>query len=326
VNKDSNDKINNARRAYNMLVLFDSSSSTSNLNVLTNAISQYAQYSVQNCIDSINNIGEVTLDKKLLIENAMVLYDLLDDAQEAQITNYNILYDAINKYTRLYNVYNINNSIKDANDLESYKTIYNIYNELNDEDKALITDISKIKVNYVICLIDSLPNEIARTDKAQVNEANNMFNTLEASEKEKITNHSKLTNALATLDSLKEASTLTFTGSKDVVTGDVSFTVAKNSYKTDKGSYNYNGTDLGVCYKMDSKGTITFTLTESTTVNIVARSKGSAGKIDIQKNGSTLQTQDTTSTPTLFTFNLDAGTYTIKRNSDENYIFLVEVL
>ncbi len=326
VNKESNDKINEARRAYNMLLVFDSSQSPSNYNVLVNAINQYAQYLVQNCIDSINKIGEVSLDKKSLIENAMVLYDILDDNQEAQITNYNILLEAINKYNGLYNVYNINNLIETANDLETYKTIINTYNDLNDEDKALITDISSIKTKYVIALIDKLPNEITKTDKALVNDVKNNYESLSSSEKEKITNYSKLSSAIATIESMKEPSTLVFTGSKDVVTGDVTFTVAKNSYKTDKGSYNYNGTSLDVCYKMDSKGIITFTLTEKTTVNIAARCKGSAGKIDIQKDGSTIKTQDTTSTPTLYTYELESGTYTIKRNSDENYIFLIEIL
>lgn len=325
VNKDSNDKINDARRAYNMLLVFDSSQSPSNYNVLANAINQFAQYLVQNCIDSINKIGEVSLDKKSLIENAMVLYDILDDNQEAQITNYNTLLEAINKYNGLYNVYNINNLIKTANDIESYKSIINTYNDLNDEDKTLIKDISNIKIKYVIALIDKLPNEITKTDKALVNEVKNSYDFLSSTEKEKITNYSKLNNAIATIESMKEPSTLVFTGSKDVVTGDVTFTVAKNSYKTDKGSYNYNGITLDVCYKMDSKGVITFTLTEKTTVNIVARSK-SSGKIDIQKDGSTIKTQDTTSTPTLYTYELEVGTYTIKRNSDENYIFLIEIL
>ena len=304
VNKDSNDKINNARRAYNMLVLFDSSASPSNLNVLTNAISQYAQYSVQNCIDSINNIGEVTLDKKLLIENAMVLYDLLDDAQEAQITNYNILYDAINKYTRLYNVYNINNSIKDANDLESYKTIYNIYNELNDEDKALITDISKIKVNYVICLIDSLPNEIARTDKAQVNEANNMFNTLEASEKEKITNYSKLTNALATLDSLKEPEVLTFpyTGTFFNVNGNTS---------TSKGSVTYEGTTYTTCLKIESSTSITFNVSGKATL-IMVFSDNSYVMLDDKKIGGT----------NIISIEIEAGSHLIKKSTSSNLFYL----
>ena len=95
------------------------------------------------------------------------------------------------------------------------------------------------------------------------------------------------------------------------------FTVA-GSYK--EMSYTLDGTALNYALKVDSKGSITFTLKASSKITVYAKGKADGTKIIV---GST--TQSLTTTTKAYTYTLAAGTYTIKRSSGESYIFAIKL-
>lgn len=107
---------------------------------------------------------------------------------------------------------------------------------------------------------------------------------------------------------------LTFTGKK--VNDSLGLFTVAGSYKDL--SYTLNGQALNAALKLDSKGSIKFTLTQSTKVTVYARGKSNGTVIKVGSNNQTL-----TTTVTAYTYTLSAGTYTISRSSGESYIFAV---
>ncbi len=184
-------------------------------------------------------------------------------------------------------------------------------------------------VEDVIDLIDALPEatNVTKENKTAINTAKTAFDSLSSDQQLLVTNKSKLDECLAKLATFGESALLVFTGSQKVQTGDINFTLGGNSYKTDKGTYNYNGTNLTVAYKMDSNGTVSFTLTQAATVEYVVRCQDNAsGKFEIKSGDNSISIQNTTSTITKYSINLEAGTYTFKRNDKEHYLYLIEIL
>ncbi len=110
--------------------------------------------------------------------------------------------------------------------------------------------------------------------------------------------------------------TLNFNNKKVNASANI-FTVA-GSYKDL--SYNLNGTALNAALKIDSKGSIKFTLTSSTKVTVYASGKSNGTKIKVGSNTATLTTD-----VKAYTYTLSAGTYTISRVSGESYIFAVQL-
>ena len=110
--------------------------------------------------------------------------------------------------------------------------------------------------------------------------------------------------------------TLNFNNKKVNASSNI-FTVA-GSYK--ELSYNLNGTALNAALKIDSKGSIKFTLTSSTKVTVYACGKSNGTKIKVGSNTETLTTD-----VKAYTYTLSAGTYTISRSSGESYIFAVQL-
>ena len=109
---------------------------------------------------------------------------------------------------------------------------------------------------------------------------------------------------------------LTFKGKKVNDSAKI-FTVA-GSYK--EMSYTLDGTKLDYALKIDSKASITFTLSASTKVTIYAKGKSSGTKIVMGSNTMTMTTD-----VKAYTYTLAKGTYTIKRSSGESYIFAVKL-
>ena len=176
----------------------------------------------------------------------------------------------------------------------------------------------------VIALIEALPESTAVTasNKTAIEAVQTAYNALSTIEQAKVTNKSKLDACVAALASLpQEALKLIFDSKGAVCSNSTFFTLAGSVKKTAditgaasiKDTYAYSA-------KLDSKGSITFTLTKAATVKIYACTKSSGGKISVGKTE-----QELTTTPTEYTFNLGAGTYTIKQSKTESYIFYVIV-
>ena len=176
----------------------------------------------------------------------------------------------------------------------------------------------------VIALIEALPESTAVTasNKTAIEAAKAAYDALSSTEQAKVTNKAKLDACVAALASLpQEALKLTFDSKGAVCSNSTFFTLAGSVKKTAditgaasiKDTYAYSA-------KLDSKGSITFTLTKAATVKIYACTKSSGGKISVGKTE-----QELTTAPAEYTFNLEAGTYTIKQSKTESYIFYVIV-
>lgn len=102
------------------------------------------------------------------------------------------------------------------------------------------------------------------------------------------------------------------------------FTIA-GSISTDKGDLSYNGMTLSKCLKIDSAGSIGFTTSGPATVTIAAKSKAEGGSLKV--NGAAQSgLSGISAAGGAYTFSVSqAGTYTITKNVNENYIYYISV-
>ncbi len=103
-------------------------------------ISSIIQDEIQNVINLINGVGDVTLESKDDIDKAKTAYDKLGDEQKSKVTNY----DQINIYQSKFNEVCLNETI----------------NRINNVGKVSLEDDSKKRIEAAETLYDSLPQEI----------------------------------------------------------------------------------------------------------------------------------------------------------------------
>lgn len=118
------------------------------------------------------------------------------------------------------------------------------------------------------------------------------------------------------------------TGGDNVVSGTVvtfnstgassSSVTIGGSITNGKGSYTLNGETLENCLKMDSKGSISFTLTKETKVTFIIKGKTAGNTLTIGN-----QTITTTASIDEYEFTLAAGTYNLAKDDGESYVFAV---
>ncbi|MDE5867436.1 MAG: hypothetical protein K2H02_00670, partial [Anaeroplasmataceae bacterium] len=202
VDENSGSKIAAARKAYNELHSKVSYMSISNYSVLLAAEDAYLAFAVDACIDCINAIGEVTLDKQEAIELARAQYELLGDEEKELITNYSVLVAAEKKLEDLISLQEINELIEvtSTTDIAAIKDVFETYQKLTAGQKQLIADKSKksdLFVAYTIALINAIDDTITVSSGNAINTANNVYEALTAEEKGRITNYAKLETALS---------------------------------------------------------------------------------------------------------------------------------
>lgn len=100
VTADSKEAIEAAEEAYDALSE-SQKKMVSNSDTLTQARSDYEAALVQNCIDEIDAIGEVTLDSLDQIALASDTYEALSEENKLQVTNYDDLLAKIDEYDEL---------------------------------------------------------------------------------------------------------------------------------------------------------------------------------------------------------------------------------
>ncbi len=86
---------------------------------------------------------------------------------------------------------------------------------------------------------------------------------------------------------------------------------------TSKGTVTYNGLNLTKCLKIESKTTLTFTLTESKTLTLVFRSANAGASIKI--NGESYAIPENA----ILTLELEAGDYSFLRDGTELHLFYI---
>lgn len=226
VNSESGQAITEARSLYNTFTSRFSNVTISNYDVLTAAEEAYSSFAVDACKNAISAIGNVTLDSKTAIETAEGLYALLDDSQKNDVTNYATLQEARATYNSLVKVKEVNDLIIAADTIEKYEAALAAYDTLSATEKAGIdtADLEAMKVRYTIVLINALPETVTRADKANVELARSLYNSLSAGNKSLVTNLSKLEAAEATLATLPSQQVeKTLTASDFNITGATAF-------------------------------------------------------------------------------------------------------
>ncbi len=322
VSKDSSQKIVAARNAYNKLMTKDNSATVSNYATLQAAETAYESFAVEGAIDLINAIGStITLDSENSIALARSAYDSLDAEQKANVTNYNTLKAAEATLASLKNVDNVNKAIANIDVTSATTTnllnVITAYNALTTAEQAQVTDTTKleaIKVAYFNALVESLPSTIVMANRATIEEANAIYNTLtDASKTAVATNYATLTTATTALNELLNAAvTCTFNGAPS----DSSVTVS-GKYK--EASATIDGVTYTKGLNMESSTTVTFTTVDVKTLTLHVTA-GQQIKVD----------NETYTVPTngvLVIDNLAAGTHTITKakGSTKTYLYCLMI-
>ena len=176
-------------------------------------------------------------------------------------------------------------------------------------------------VSDVIALIDNLPlaANVTSSDSTAINKAKEAYDSLSQDDKNQVTNASKLEDCITALAAIKTSGVLTFASGSSVTTGDIAFTIA-GSVQNDKGSATINGVEYDSCLKLDSKGSITFTITSEQKVTIYVMGKKAGNTLTIGDNKIT-----TTAKVEGYSYTLAKGTYTIAKGSGETYVYMVVI-
>lgn len=152
VTATSYDAINAAQTAYDSL---DGSlrSRVTNYQTLTAAWTSYKAFAVGNLIDQINeliDVGSIAITDKSAIDSAKASYDaavsaygLLDEEQQAEVTNYSKVTDGISAIEQLYKLFDFRQSLENT-DVESVTisegaTLKTLYDSLTSEQKAVLS-------------------------------------------------------------------------------------------------------------------------------------------------------------------------------------------
>ncbi len=174
---ESKRKIDTARNAYESLDDIKEKPLVSNLGTLIEAENKYLSLKYDAYVESkdkedadfvseqIDSIGEVTLTEECLyrIVTARIYYDALSDSQKSLVTNLDVLQKAEKKYKELSDNEEVaeNNRIKANVVVKLIRAIGNVqltdeskgkidtartaYDELNDEQKALVTNLDVLE-------------------------------------------------------------------------------------------------------------------------------------------------------------------------------------
>lgn len=207
INIESESKIAEAEKLYDDLSK-KCQRHVTNHKELLEARKIYNDYKAKETSDIINRIGEITLDSRMIIDEAQKSYDALSEEQKKLVKNYEYLMSAIKKITDL--------EIEDTKSKISAIEIITIesgdkisearesYDKLTDDEKSQIDNYDNLKnaeneyeqlvVNNCISLIDSI-GTVTLESKSKIDESQKLYNNLSKEAKEKVTNYLTLTNA-----------------------------------------------------------------------------------------------------------------------------------
>lgn len=318
VNENSGDAISTARSAYNSLKELDGNVQISNYNILVSAEDAFDEYAVIYCINSIDNIGEVTLRSENLIQAARAAYNALDDDQKSSVTNYSILTAAEKKYNDLVQAASVNEALDDIDltNLNDMKSLLESYDNLSSDAKQYVnsTKISEVKTTYLVKLIDSIGTVTSASGKT-INEALNLYDTLTTSEKALITNYQTLLDAKTSYDEIAaQAHKMTFENGKTDPTG--FFTITNGNIKSNV-TKEYNGVKYTNALKIEKDTVIKFNAAAGSKLTMM----GTKSSKRIYINGKEYKFDSNG----ILTVELPQGEITItKYDSTEIFAFIVE--
>lgn len=226
-------KANKLTTMFEALHAHDAKIFETRYNAIKNAGTEYAptydkNTRVNEVVEAINAIGEVTENSKTAIENAETLYTALPDDYKSSVTNYETLTTARATYEKILadkaeaakinSVINLIDLIGDVteNSLEDITAAEEAYNALTDAQKARVTNAAtlaaaraaydklmadKASVEATIKAINEI-GEVTLDSKAKIEKAESLYNALSDELKAKVTNATTLTAARATYNDL----------------------------------------------------------------------------------------------------------------------------
>lgn len=148
VTSKSKNKIDSAESSYESLTN-EQKKLVSNIDDLTNAKKQFSLLKIEDVSEKIKQIGNVTIESRDKIKTARNSYEQLTDDEKQQVSNYNDLTDAEDKYNKvaINECTSLINSIgevtlKSKNKIDKAK---NLYDSLSDELKEKIKNYDILK-------------------------------------------------------------------------------------------------------------------------------------------------------------------------------------
>ena len=211
VTADSADKIAAANEAYGKLTEAEKEKVT-NYPVLEAAIKAYEELlgDIAAAELAINSIGEVTADSEAAIKIARSMYDALSESEKSKVSNYSKLTEAEAAYAGISAaIEDVEKKISaigtvDRNSGEKIIAARKAYDALPASSKRYVSNYpvleaaesSLSRLEKVIALIDAI-GEVTADSEAAIKNARSMYDALSESERSKVSNYSKLTEAEA---------------------------------------------------------------------------------------------------------------------------------
>ncbi len=336
-----------ARQAYDALTSSEKAEFSSALvTKLENAEKTLGNIKVDNVIDLIDNIGQVTADSYNAINAARTAYNALTTEQKDQVTNYNVLTAAEAAFEG-FEVTNVNNMIdalaattsvsvgdKTAvqQSYDAYKAAYDAYMLLDDAQLNQVGSARYDKVTAGMAYLESIiavydfqevlagVTDPATASMAELGAVVTAYNKLVASVASQVLTSEEQTKYEAVVAAYEvfatQTTVITFVeGDENFYTNHSSMVTVSGNLSTSKGSVVYNGVTYDGCLKIESSTNITLNLSGKQTITMYF---GEAGKkIKIDGTAYTAQSDATVSTT------LEAGTHTITKGDTMNLFVIV---
>ena len=187
-----------------------------NLAVLTGAREQYNQLLVNEVVEAIKDIGEVTLISDSAVTTARQAYDALSPSLQPSVSNYNDLTAAEEALfqAKLAMVIKAIDAIGDVthNSETVITKARNAYNSAEDTVKSAVSNYEKlvaaenelfnIKIDKVIAAIENI-GDVTLYSESHITAARKMYNEAPPEIQEKVSNYSNLVAAENTFISLR---------------------------------------------------------------------------------------------------------------------------
>lgn len=173
---------------------------------------------VNEVIKKIDQLGTITINEKSDIDSAKTSYDSLSEEQKKLVTNYPVIQQSYDEFSRLQiaDVISLIDAIGEVNlnSSPSIETARKAYDVLNPSQKEFVTNYSKLElstkdfstaqINNVSSMIDAIGTPKVE-NKPKVIEARASYEKLDSGQKQEVTNYALLESIEQTITGLEVA-------------------------------------------------------------------------------------------------------------------------
>lgn len=170
----------------------------------------------KNVIAEINKLSDVSAESDLAIKRVEKLYSFLNETDQRDVSNYKKLKKARDKCDELI-AEEVESQIEELNDnadLSEIEKVRNAYTALTDSQKSFVSNyerLDEVESEYYAKIISETENiingityvsgAITEEESQKIDEALSAYNQLDSDNKNKVSNYSKLQNAISGRDS-----------------------------------------------------------------------------------------------------------------------------